>query len=157
MTNGAELGGATGAMAPLVFWSRGLKKSRKVSKSKSHTLEWHQLFLPSFGTNDYYTSVGFQIVIKSQKKFLSLIGSNFYKCIFKFHVVCSDQENIQFFGLAQIGWFWPDPILYSKPFFGSFSWHGRGLRTSIPVVFICTRQKQLLDHQLKEEVDGSVR
>ena len=31
--NGAELGGATGAMAPLVFWSRSLKKSRKVSKS----------------------------------------------------------------------------------------------------------------------------
>ena len=27
--NGAELGGATGAMAPLVFWSRSLKKSRK--------------------------------------------------------------------------------------------------------------------------------
>ena len=104
----------------------------------------------------YYTSVGFQIVIKSEKKILSLIGSSFYKCIFKFHVVCSDQENIQVFGLAQIG-FGPDPILYSKPFFGSFSWHGRGLRTSIPVVFICTRQKQLLDHQLKEEVDGSVR
>ena len=37
MINGAELGGATGAMAPLVFWSR-IKKSRKVSKSKSHTL-----------------------------------------------------------------------------------------------------------------------
>ena len=29
MINGAELGGATGAMAPLVFWSRSLKKSRK--------------------------------------------------------------------------------------------------------------------------------
>ena len=27
--NGAELGGATGAMAPLVFWSRSLRKSRK--------------------------------------------------------------------------------------------------------------------------------
>ena len=27
MTNGAKLGGATGAMAPLVFWSRSLKKS----------------------------------------------------------------------------------------------------------------------------------
>ena len=37
--NGAELGGATGAMAPLVFWSRSLKKSRKVSKSKSCSLE----------------------------------------------------------------------------------------------------------------------
>ena len=93
------------ALAPLVFWSRSIKKSRKVLKSKSRSFEWHQLFLPSFGTNDYYTSVGFQIVIKSQKKFLSLIGSSFYKCIFKFHVVCSDQENIQFFGLAQIGWF----------------------------------------------------
>ena len=33
MGNGAELGGATGAMAPLVFWSR------KVSKSKSCSLE----------------------------------------------------------------------------------------------------------------------
>ena len=31
--NGAELGGATGAMAPLVFWSQSIKKSRKVSKS----------------------------------------------------------------------------------------------------------------------------
>ena len=31
--NGAKLGGATGAMAALVFWSRSLKKSRKVSKS----------------------------------------------------------------------------------------------------------------------------
>ena len=49
--NGAELGGATGAMAPLGFWSRSLKKSRKVSKSKSCSLEWHQLFLPSFGAN----------------------------------------------------------------------------------------------------------
>ena len=51
IVNGAELGGATGAMAPLVFWSRSLKKSRKVSKSKSRSLEWHQLFLPSFGAN----------------------------------------------------------------------------------------------------------
>ena len=51
ITNGAELGGATGAMAPLVFWSRSIKKSRKVSKSKSRGLEWHQLFLPSFGAN----------------------------------------------------------------------------------------------------------
>ena len=50
--NGAELGGATGAMAPLVFWSRSIKKSRKVSKSKSRSLEWHQLFLPSFGANE---------------------------------------------------------------------------------------------------------
>ena len=41
------------ALAPLVFWSRSLKKSRKVSKSKSCSLEWHQLFLPSFGANDY--------------------------------------------------------------------------------------------------------
>ena len=49
--NGAELGGATGAMAPLVFWSRSLEKSQKVSKSKSRSLEWHQLFLPSFGAN----------------------------------------------------------------------------------------------------------
>ena len=31
MYNGAELGGATGAMAPLVFWSRSLKKSRNQS------------------------------------------------------------------------------------------------------------------------------
>ena len=53
MHNGAELGGATGAMAPLVFWSRSLKKSQKVSKSKSCSLEWHQLFLPSFGGNAY--------------------------------------------------------------------------------------------------------
>ena len=49
--NGAELGGATGTMAPLIFWSGSLKKSRKVSKSKSRSLEWHQLFLPSFGAN----------------------------------------------------------------------------------------------------------
>ena len=28
--NGAKLGGATGAMASLVFWSRSLKKYRKV-------------------------------------------------------------------------------------------------------------------------------
>ena len=52
INNGAELGGATGAMAPLVFWSRSIKKSRKVSKSKSRSLEWHQLFLPSFGANE---------------------------------------------------------------------------------------------------------
>ena len=31
MGNGAELGGATGAMAPLVVWSRSLKKSRNQS------------------------------------------------------------------------------------------------------------------------------
>ena len=37
--NGAELGGATGAMAPLDFWSRSLKKSQNVSKSKSRSLE----------------------------------------------------------------------------------------------------------------------
>ena len=56
--NGAELGGATGGMAPLVFWSRSIKKSWKVSKSKSRSLEWHQLFLPLFGANDnnqYYS------------------------------------------------------------------------------------------------------
>ena len=45
ISNGAELGGATGAMAPLVFWSR------KVLKSKFCSLEWHQLFLPSFGAD----------------------------------------------------------------------------------------------------------
>ena len=49
--NGAELGGATGAIAPLVFWSQSQKKSRKVSKSKSRSPKWHQLFLPSFGAN----------------------------------------------------------------------------------------------------------
>ena len=27
ISNGADLGGATGAMAPLVFWSRSIKKS----------------------------------------------------------------------------------------------------------------------------------
>ena len=43
--NGAKLGGATGAMAPLVFWSRN--QSLVVSK-------WHQLFLPSFGANVHY-------------------------------------------------------------------------------------------------------
>ena len=53
IVNGAELGGATGAMAPLVFWSQSLKKSRKVSKSKSCSLEWRQLFLPSFGANAF--------------------------------------------------------------------------------------------------------
>ena len=37
--NGAKLGGATGAMTSLVFWSRSLKKSRKVSKSKSRRLK----------------------------------------------------------------------------------------------------------------------
>ena len=58
--NGAELGGATGAMAPLVFWSRSLKKSRKVSKSKSRSLEWHQLFLPSFGANENHQYIVFQ-------------------------------------------------------------------------------------------------
>ena len=31
MINGAKLGGAIGAMAPLVFWSRSLKKSRNQS------------------------------------------------------------------------------------------------------------------------------
>ena len=39
MINGAKLGGAIGAMAPLVFWSKSLKKSRKVSESKSCSLE----------------------------------------------------------------------------------------------------------------------
>ena len=65
INNGAELGGATGAMAPLVFWSRSLKKSRKVSKSKSHSLEWHQLFLTSFGAdvNDVY-SIFFLFIYK---------------------------------------------------------------------------------------------
>ena len=52
-SNGAKLGGATGAMAPLVFWSRGIKKSRKVSKSKSRNSKWHQLFLPSLGATDH--------------------------------------------------------------------------------------------------------
>ena len=51
--NGAELGGATGAMAPLVFWSRSLKKSRKSRNQSLVSLEWHQLFLPLFGANVY--------------------------------------------------------------------------------------------------------
>ena len=55
MCNAAELGGATGAMAPLVFL---VSKSRKVSKSKSCSLEWHQLFLPLFGANE---NVNYQI------------------------------------------------------------------------------------------------
>ena len=66
--NGAELGGATGTMAPLIFWSRSLKKSRKVSKSKSCSLEWHQLFLPSFGANEYlvcYTNIPLKILYYS--------------------------------------------------------------------------------------------
>ena len=41
------------ALALLDFWSRSLKKSRKDSKSKSHSLEVHQLFLPSLGANVY--------------------------------------------------------------------------------------------------------
>ena len=41
------------ALAPLVFWSRCLKKSQKVSKSKSRSKKWHQLFLPSLGADDY--------------------------------------------------------------------------------------------------------
>ena len=51
MVNGAELGGATGAMAPLVFWSR----TRSIKKSRNQSLvvsKWHQLFLPSFGANE---------------------------------------------------------------------------------------------------------
>ena len=50
MYNGAELGGATGAMAPLVFWSRSLKKSRNQSLVVT---KWQQLFLPSFGANGH--------------------------------------------------------------------------------------------------------
>ena len=60
MFKGAKLGGATSAMAPLVFWSQSLKKSRKVSKSKSRSLEWHQLFLPSFGANENHQYIVFQ-------------------------------------------------------------------------------------------------
>ena len=52
--NGANLGDATGAMAPLVFWSW------KVSKSKSRSLEWHQLFLPSFGAYENHQYIVFQ-------------------------------------------------------------------------------------------------
>ena len=43
------------ALAPLVFWSGSLKKSKKVSKiskSKSRCSKWHQLFLPSLGANE---------------------------------------------------------------------------------------------------------
>ena len=36
--------------------SKSLEKSRKVSKSKSRSLEWHQLFLPSFGANEHICS-----------------------------------------------------------------------------------------------------
>ena len=32
------------ALAPLVFWSRSLKKSRKVSRSKSRSSKWHHSF-----------------------------------------------------------------------------------------------------------------
>ena len=39
------------ALALLDFWSRSLKKSRKVSKSKSRSLEVHQLFQSSLGAN----------------------------------------------------------------------------------------------------------
>ena len=63
MLNGAELGGATGAMAPLVFLVSKSKKVSKVSKSKSRSLEWHQLFLPSFGANDYLQIRGLCLII----------------------------------------------------------------------------------------------
>ena len=53
--NGAKLGGATGAMAPLVFWSRN--QSLVVSK-------WHQLFLPSFGANDHSSCPTLHLKIK---------------------------------------------------------------------------------------------
>ena len=53
MFKGAKLGGATDAMAPLVFWSGSLKKSRKVSKSKYRSSKWHQLILLSLGATDY--------------------------------------------------------------------------------------------------------
>ena len=56
MTNGAKLGGATGAMAPLVFWSQSLKKSRNQSLVVVLVVsKWHQLILPSFGANVYET------------------------------------------------------------------------------------------------------
>ena len=47
------------ALAPLVFWSRSLKKSRKVSKSKSRSSKRHQLFLPSLGATDYIIELDF--------------------------------------------------------------------------------------------------
>ena len=35
---------------------KSLKKSQKVSKSKSRSLKWHQLFLPSFGADGHIYS-----------------------------------------------------------------------------------------------------
>ena len=76
--NGAELGGAIGAMAPLVFWSRSLKKSQKVSKSKSRSLEWHQLFLPSFGANVYITYQKYTSSTYVQPKNLHIAYSTYF-------------------------------------------------------------------------------
>ena len=51
--NGAKLGGATGAMAPLVFWSQSLKSLKKFRNQSLVVSKWHQLFLPSFGAVAY--------------------------------------------------------------------------------------------------------
>ena len=93
ITNGSELGGATGAMAPLVFWSRSLKKSRKVSKSKSRSLEWHQLFLPSFGANEnpYDTSTYLLFLF-----FFNLLFSRAFQLSINFLFLKSDKKYYPF-------------------------------------------------------------
>ena len=56
--NGAELGGATGAMAPLVFWSQSLKKSRNQSLvvqsgTSCFYLRWAPLCITMGATKDW--------------------------------------------------------------------------------------------------------
>ena len=61
MINGAELGGATGAMAPLVFWSgseKSLEKSRNQSLLVLSGTSCFYLRSAPMSINNTYTYVG---------------------------------------------------------------------------------------------------
>ena len=70
MINGAELGGATGAMAPLVFWSGSLKKSR------------NQSLVVLSGTSCFYLRSAPMLIYLSKNKQQLLVTTYFHCTIF---------------------------------------------------------------------------
>ena len=68
--NGAELGGATGAMAPLVFWSRSIKS---LEKSRNQSL------VVLSGTSCFYLRSAPMIMHKTQRMELNIKECNLGK------------------------------------------------------------------------------
>ena len=94
-------------MAPIVFQSRSLKKSRKVLKSKSRSLEWHQLFLPSFGADGHIYSralgiFNFATIGAKILKLCEIIAVHFLRSNSKLILSPCDKETNAGFSLQKL-------------------------------------------------------